>query len=149
MHDDQHDHQDLLDGEPGDPGPDPSPDATAQGDESPPDPAAGAQHAEPEPEGKGHRLSRRPQNPKGVYMVIRARANGQPPIYHEVGFFRAHGPDAAKRQAVQDAEAGHLPELRNEIHDDHGVLLRAVPAASWPKVEATKLKEQAPKVVIG
>lgn len=115
--------------EPGAPGPE---------EPTPPEPQPPAP-----PDGeKPNRRSRRPASTNGHYMVIAAHAGGRDhePAFREVGWFKAHGADHAKRQAIADAEAGHDDWLKRAIHADHGVILRAVPALNWPKTDPSGYK---------
>lgn len=104
-----------------------------------------------------HRLGRRPQKSAGVYMVLAAPLEGNPddgpPAFLELGWYRAHGDDHAKRQAVADIEAGQTKEdirdaLKEALHEG-GVILHPVPARSWPVTKPTRYNTPAPRLEIG
>lgn len=121
--------QQLGEGEP-----EPTPD--------PPDPPA-----TPEPVDKPHRLARRPRNTNGHYMVLAGTPSGDVVAYRELGYYKAHGSEQAKRLAVADAQAGHDDWLKRAIASDHGAILHPVPAMNWPKTEPTKYKVEKALVI--
>ena len=100
----------------------------------------------PDPEGKPHRHARRPTNGAGWYMVLVAAA--EKAGFSEVGWYKAHGDDQAKRLCVDDAKRGHLPAIKEAL-EGPGCYLRGVPARSWPKIERSGYDQPPPRLRIG
>lgn len=110
------------------------PDPEAHPPAAPPPPAPEPPEP-PEPESKIKH--RRPANPKGWYqLLIGTRAGADQAVYfRECGWARANDDGQAKRILANDPET--KPEIDAYAAGD-GCWLRAVPARSWPKTEATK-----------
>lgn len=83
---------------------------------------------------------------KGVYMVLKAAVpeNGDDrPRYEEVGYYRATGPNTAKRRAAKEDA-----ELRAQLRTSR-LYLRAVPAQSWPDdVVASGFRRPEPRLEV-
>lgn len=114
------------------------------------DPGDGTDPPEPkEPQAKANRLGRRPSSTKKVYMGLAQLVGDETHVgFIEVGWYRGHGHDHVKRQIAEDARNGHLEDVQDAI-EGKGAVLRAVPAESWPKTEATKYERPEPKLRIG
>lgn len=114
--------------------------------QGPDDPGQEPAPAKPKP----HRLGRRPSGTTGVYLVLGADARDPDDelAYRPIGYYRANDDEHAKRQVVADAEAGHLPDVLEQMKAK-GIYLRPIPTRSWPKdTEPTGYVRQ-PRLRIG
>lgn len=101
---------------------------------------------EPSSAGPEHLKTRRPHNPKGWYMVLAAyKPMEADPAFCELGWVKANDDDQAKRLAKADAIHGPAIDVAAR---GSGVILRAVPARSWPKTKPTRY-EVTKRLVIG
>lgn len=125
----------------------PAPDDTGEGDAA--GEGAGDEPAEGAPPEAPTGALRHPTNRKGVYVVLWARVprrgESSRPAFSEVGFYKTDDAGAAKRAAMRDDANAYL---RHSAAQKPGIILRAVPAASWPKAEPTRFEAPEPRLIV-